>query len=76
MRLEGIHVYTTEEDLRVAREEEAKTAAKRPRGRLKKIIIVETSHKEEDKVSKSLEIEFYRSPVTRGQRARLSHVEI
>ena len=76
MRLEGIHIYSTEEVLRVAREEEAKQATKRPRGRPKKVIIIKTSNKEEDKVSQSLELEFYRSPVMRGRRVRLSHVEI
>ncbi len=76
VRLEGVHVYTTEEVLQVAREEEAKQATKRPRGRPKKVVIIETSDEGEDEVSESSEEEFYRSPVTRGRRAVASHVEI
>ena len=76
VRLDGVHVYTTAEILRVAREEEAKQATKRPRSRAKKVIIVETSDEEEDEVSKSSESEFYHSPVTRGRRAVASHVEV
>ena len=74
VRLNGVHVYTIEEVLRVAREEEAKSAIKKPRGRPKKVIIIETSDKEEDKVPKSLEIEYYRSLVIRGRRAVASHI--
>ena len=76
VRLDGVHVYTTEEILRVAREEEAKAATKRPRGRPKKIVIIETSDEEEDQVSESSESEFYCSPVMRGRRAVASHVQI
>jgi hypothetical protein len=76
VRLEGVHVYTTEDILRVAREEEAKAAIKRPRGRPKKVIIIETSDEEEDEVSESSETEYYRSPVIYGRCAVASHVEI
>lgn len=76
VRLDGVHVYTTEEVLRVAREEEAKSATKRPQGRPKKVIIIETSDKEEDKVPKSSETEIYQSPVICGRRAVASHVLI
>ena len=76
VRLEGVHVYTTKEILRVAREEEAKQLIKRPRRRPKKVIIIKTSDEEEDQVSKSLELEFYRSLVMRGRRAVASHVEV
>jgi hypothetical protein len=76
VRLEGVHVYSTEDILRVAREEEAKQATKKPRGRPKKVIIIETTDDEEDEVSESSESEYYRSPVTRGRRAVASHVEI
>ena len=71
-----MHVYTTEDILRVAREEEAKAAIKRPRGRPKKVIIIETLDKEEDKVSKSLEIEYYRSLVIYRRRIVASYIEI
>jgi hypothetical protein len=76
VRLEGVHVYTTEDILRIAREEEADQPTKRPRGRPKKVIIVETSDEEENQVSESSESEFYRSPVMRGRRAVASHVEV
>lgn len=75
-RLGGVHVYTTEDVLRVAREEEAKAAIKRPWGRLKKVVIIETSDEEEDEVSESSETEYYCSLVMRGRRAVASHVEI
>jgi hypothetical protein len=76
VRLEGVHVYSTADILRVAREEEAKQATKKPRGRPKKVVIIETTDDEEDEVSESSDSEFYRSPVTRGRRAVASHVEI
>jgi hypothetical protein len=76
VRLEGVHVYTTKEVLQVAREEEAKAAIKRPRGRPKKVIIIENSDEEEDEDLESSEIEFYRSPVMRGRRAVISHIEV
>ncbi len=51
VRLEGVAIYTTEDILRIAREEEAKSTIKRPRGRPRKVIISETSTGEEDKES-------------------------
>jgi hypothetical protein len=71
-----VHVYTTEEVLRVAREEEAAVVTKQRRGRPRKVIIVETSDQEKDKDIESLETEYYRSPVLRGRRAVISHVEV
>jgi hypothetical protein len=49
---------------------------KKAPGLPKKKILIKSSDKEEDNVSKNLELEPYRPPVTRGRRAVLSHVEI
>jgi hypothetical protein len=76
VRLEGVAVYTTAEVLRIAREEEAKTATKKRRGPQKKVVLVESSSEEEDEVSKESEQEVYRSPVTRRRCAVLSHVRV
>ena len=69
-----MYVYTIEEVLRVAREEEAKSAIKKPRGRPKKVVIIETLDKEKDKVSESSESEYYRSPIIYGRRAVAAHM--
>jgi hypothetical protein len=50
-QLEGVAVYTTAEVLRIVREEEAWVDVKKPQGRPRKVIIVETSEEEEDENS-------------------------
>jgi hypothetical protein len=76
VRLEGVSVYTTAEVLRIAREEEARVEAKKPRGRPRKVIIVETSSDDEDEDSEDLLDYFIEKPSMRRQGAVLSHVEI
>jgi hypothetical protein len=47
VRLDGVAIYTTDDILRIAREEEVKSTTKRPRGRPRKIPIIESSSEEE-----------------------------
>ncbi len=47
VRLEGVSIYTTAEVLRIAREAKAEPTTKRPRGRPRKAVIVESSSEEE-----------------------------
>jgi hypothetical protein len=54
VQLEGISIYTTAEVLRIAREAEAKPTTKRPRGRPRKVIIVEKDSEEEAEDLESL----------------------
>jgi hypothetical protein len=76
VRLEGVSVYTTAEVLRIAREEEARVKAKKPRGRLRKVIIVETSSDDEDEDSEDLLDYFIEKLSIRRQGAVLSHIKI
>ena len=62
--------------LRIAREEEARVEAKKPRGRPRKVIVVETSSEEEDEVSEDSLDSFIEEPVARRRRAVFSHIEI
>lgn len=47
VKLDGIFVYTTEEVLQVAREAEVKRTTKRPRGRPRKVVVVESADEDE-----------------------------
>ena len=76
MRLEGISIYITADVLRIARKEEAKKKIKKPRGRPHKVIIVKSSAKEEDKVSKNLLDSLDKELVVRRRRVVFSHVEV
>lgn len=76
VRLEGVSIYTTADVLRIAREEEAKVIIKKPRGRPRKVIIVEASTDEEDGVSEDLLDSSDEEPVARTRRAVLSHVAV
>ena len=76
IRLEGVSIYTTEDVLRIAREEEAKSVRKKRRTSKQTVKIIETSDEEEYQVSESSETEYYRSPVTRGRRAVALHVQV
>jgi hypothetical protein len=76
VRLEGVSVYTTAEVLRVAREEEARVEAKKPRGRPRKVIKIESSTEEEDEVSEDSLDSFNEAPVKRRRGAVFSHVEV
>ena len=53
VQLEGVSVYSTANVLRVARETEAKPTIKRPRGRPRKVPIVQIESDDEDRASSS-----------------------
>jgi hypothetical protein len=76
VRLEGITVYTTTDMLRIAREEEARVVAKKPRGRPRKVNIVKTSSEDKDKDSIDLLSSFIETPTKRRRVAVFSHVEV
>ena len=76
VRLDGVTVYTTAEVLRIAREEEARTEAKRPRGRPHKVVIIERSSEEEDNDTEDDFDNYLETPDARGRYAVFSHVEI
>ena len=62
--------------LRVAREEEARVKTKKLRGRLRKVIIIKTTSKEKDKVSKDNLDYLDKEPVVRTRRATFSYIEV
>jgi hypothetical protein len=62
--------------LRVAREEEARVKIKKLRGCLRKVIIIKTTSKEEDKVSKDNLDNLNKELVVRTRRAVFSYIEI
>jgi hypothetical protein len=76
VRLEGQSIFTTPEVLRVAREAEVKKTTKRPRGRPRKVQIVEKDSEDEDKVSEDNLESSDEEPVSRRRSARFSHVAI
>jgi hypothetical protein len=76
VRLEGVSVYTTAEVLRIAREEEAKTAKKKRKGRQRKVILIESSTEEEDEVSEDSLDDFEDEQPTGRRVAVFSHIEI
>ena len=51
VRLEGVHVFSTQQVLEIAREAEAERPAKRSRGRPRKRPVVEKEQEDEDEVS-------------------------
>ena len=76
VRLEGITIYITTDILRVAREEEARIKIKKLRGRLRKVIIVKSSTKEEDEVSKDLLDSLDKELVVRTRRVVFSYIKV
>jgi hypothetical protein len=76
IRLKGVSVYMTTDILRIAREEEAQLKTKKLKGRLRKIIKIESSTKDEDKVSKDLLDSFNELPPARRRRVVFSYIKI
>jgi len=76
VRLEGVSIYTTTDVLRVAREEEARVQAKKPKGRPRKVVIIETSSEEEDEDSEDSLDRIIEQSVGRRRRAVFSHVQV
>jgi hypothetical protein len=76
VRLEGVSIYMTADVLRVAREEEAQVEIKKPWGRPRKVIIIETTSEEEDEVSEHNLDYLDKEPMARTWRAVFSHVEV
>jgi hypothetical protein len=62
--------------LRVAHKEEARVEIKKPWGRPRKVIIIETTSEEEDEVSEDNLDYLDKEPVARTRRAVFSHVGV
>lgn len=75
VQLEGQFIYTTAEVLRIAREAEAKPTTKRPRGRPRKIVVVEEDSEEEPEGSDYSEDSLEEGPAKRTRRAVRSRAE-
>ena len=75
VRLEGIHVYSTPEILRIALETKTKPVAKRPRGRPRKRPIEEVEEEEEaeelENSSSESELELNKSVARRTRSSRV-----
>jgi hypothetical protein len=76
VQLEGQSIFSTPEILRVAREAEVKQITKRPRGRPRKVQIIEKDSEDEDEVSDDSIDSFDEEPAPRRRCARFSHVAI
>lgn len=73
VKLDGVHIYSTAEVLRIAREEEAQPVIKRPRGRPRKVILEELSIEEEARDSDDSFPSIGEAPVKRRRYETRSH---